>query len=74
MRYPETATIASVMSLLLLAAMPALAQNQENDRSERKPSSTIAPLEEIRPADPGTAAAPVDPKSYVIGAEDQLRI
>lgn len=74
MRYPETATIAPVLSLLLLAAMPALAQNQENDRSERKPSSTIAPLEEIRPVDPHAAAAPVDPKSYVIGAEDQLGI
>ena len=72
MRHPNTRLIAPV--LLLLAATAAVGWSQESESSQTEPSSNVVRLEDLKPAGGDSPAAPVDPKSYEIGAEDQLRI
>ncbi|MCW5982853.1 MAG: polysaccharide biosynthesis/export family protein [Bryobacteraceae bacterium] len=50
------------------------AQAQQGQAEKEQPTSNIPTLEETKAPDPGGPAAPVDPGSYVIGAEDQLSV
>lgn len=58
-------------ALVLLAAALAAGQNPPGGPPE--PTSTIPTIEESK-SSADAPAAPVDPSSYVIGAEDQLRV
>jgi len=60
------------MVLVLAAATAAEAQNPQ-EGAPPAPTSNIPRIEEIKPG-ADTPSAPVDPSSYVIGPEDQLRI
>jgi polysaccharide export outer membrane protein len=60
--------------LLLLVAAAAVGSGQESEGARAEPTSTIKRLDEIKPAEANSPAAPVDPNSYIVGAEDRLRI
>ena len=52
----------------------AKAQQESGQQKEQQPSSNVTSLEENKTPEPSAPVAPVDPGTYVIGAEDQLRI
>ena len=53
----------------VLGTSPVWAQENQTE-----PAQGTASNQPIQPLEPGAAVAPVDPKSYVIGAEDLLQI
>ena len=61
-------------AVLLLVATAAVGSSQQSEGNRAKPSSTIVRLDELKPAEANSPAEPVDPNSYVIGAEDRLRV
>ena len=61
-----------VMIVSLLAATPAFGQQGEQDPPPEK--SAMEQPSAFQRVDPDAAAAPVDPKSYRIGAEDTLMV
>lgn len=63
----------SVFVVLVLAAAAAAGAQNPQQGAPPAPSSNIPTIEEIKPG-ADTPSAPVDPASYVIGPEDQLRI
>jgi len=67
-------TISAVaLPFLWMVAFPAVAQEQQ-ERPVQGGPAPFTPGEIIKPVDETVPAAPVDPKSYVIGAEDQLMV
>lgn len=64
----------SIIRFVVLAALGvALADGQNPPSGPQQPTSTIPTIEESK-STPDAPSAPVDPSSYIIGAEDQLRV
>jgi polysaccharide export outer membrane protein len=68
---PESLTRFLSIAFLLTAAASGAQNSQQG--APPAPTSNIPTIEEIKPG-ADTPSAPVDPTSYVIGPEDQLRI
>lgn len=63
-----------IVRFLVLAALGVgLADGQSPPGGPQQPTSTIPTIEESK-STPDAPSAPVDPSSYIIGAEDQLRV
>ena len=60
----------SFVLLLLLSSLPLIGQEEPAQQEAAPPSGEV----KLQPVDTNAPAAPVDGKSYVIGAEDQLQI
>lgn len=60
-------------SLVLAAVSAGLVHGQNPPGGPQQPTSTIPTIEESK-STPDAPSAPVDPSSYIIGAEDQLRV
>ena len=75
MRHSIHITLFWTLAVISLAISSGLAQEQKEsavpEPSQRQP---ITQGEALKPVDETVPAAPVDPKSYIVGAEDQLMV
>ena len=60
--------------ILLVALVVAAASLNAQEGKQQEPTSTVPTIEETKPGATESPAAPVDPNTYIIGAEDQLRV
>lgn len=78
MRYSRHSLLTTLFLVVsLLVAFPAWAQQEQQEQQEQSAPmgpNPITPGEGIKPVDETVPAEPVDPKSYVIGPEDQLMV
>jgi polysaccharide export outer membrane protein len=63
----------NLRSFVLAALGAALALGQNPPGGPPQPTSTVPTIEEAK-SNPDAPSAPVDPSSYIIGPEDQLRV
>jgi polysaccharide biosynthesis/export protein len=69
--------LALCLPVLLIASAvlaPAQSQNQQNQQQQASPEKSDAPKVLPNSTGPNGSAAPVDPKTYVIGPEDVISI
>jgi polysaccharide export outer membrane protein len=71
MTHPTRLLLICAIVITCLVSAAAFAQESEPMAGEREP---IDPDQQMQPLDESTPAAPVDPNTYVIGAEDHLSI
>jgi polysaccharide export outer membrane protein len=70
MTYSKIPWLGALLIVLSLAVSPAQEAGNQSSESRSAESGVAA----MQPVDPQTPTAPVDPKTFVIGAEDTLQI
>ncbi len=77
MKYRKCILFFTILLLMALVSLPVQAQESQAGTAEQQPAGQgeqAGFASQMDPLDENMAAAPVDPKSFVIGAEDRLLI